>query len=118
MLRIVTAAVVAAGIWSGAATQASAYDYVIVGGPLKQVWLHTVSAFCHDRTWTGNWYTQGNPVRISTASICLVDRVELTLWNNQVVSWSGVGVPSQGFVLKYGLDGKPYIDPFERGWMR
>ena len=113
-------AVVAAAICAGSATQASAYTYTIGSDyPLAQVWLHTVSAFCHDRTWRGDWYKQGNPVKISTASICLVDRVEITDIYGRKRSWSGAGVPSQTIWFRANvLTGDPYIDMYTGGWLR
>ena|ERR1043165_2345705 len=117
VIRMIAPVLAAAAVVFGCATQASAYTYTIVSGsPLKKVWLHTVSAFCHDRTWQGNWAREGNPLKMSTASICLVDRVEITDMTGRVTSWSGVGVPGQWIVYKYGLNG-PYIDMYERDWM-
>jgi hypothetical protein len=110
-------AFIAAGIFAGSTTSALAYDYRIGSAvPLKSVWLHTVSAFCHDRSWSGNWAKQGNPVRMSTASICLVDRVEVITTSNQKYSWSGVGIPSQTIWLQAGINGM-YIDVISGSWM-
>jgi hypothetical protein len=112
-------AVVAAAICAGSATQASAYTYTIASGtPLKKVWLHTVSAFCHDRSWQGNWSKEGNPLKMSTASICLVDRVEITDILGKTAKWSGAGVPGQVIWFKYDWNGNPYIDMYTQGWLR
>jgi hypothetical protein len=61
------------------ASPASAYTYTFINGtkqPLRQLWVHTVSNFCHDRNWSGN-VAPGGQVNVSTASICLVDRIEV-----------------------------------------
>jgi hypothetical protein len=60
-------------------SQASAYTYTFRNSTketLSQVWMHTVSVFCHDVNWNGG-VGPGRSVRISSASICLVDRVEV-----------------------------------------
>jgi hypothetical protein len=79
------------------------------------VWLHTVSAFCHDRSWSGDWVKQGNPLKMSTASICVVDQVKMATIDNHY-SWSGMGIPGQTIYLTGGLNGE-YIDVFSGSWI-
>lgn len=79
---------IARSLWLGLAgaviglagmSQASAYTYTFRNNTketLSQVWMHTVSFFCHDVNWNGS-VGPGRSVRISSASICLVDRVEV-----------------------------------------
>src|SRR5437879_10498910 len=59
------------------------------------VWLHTVSGFCKNESWTG-YLQAARPLELSTASICLVNRVEMAgrNWKN----WPGVG-----WILNYDL---------------
>ena len=77
------------------AASANAYTYVFVNGSnqtVTQIWLHTQSAFCHDVTWRGNLPSGGN-VKITTASICLVDRVEVLngpSWSSATGHASGI----------------------------
>jgi hypothetical protein len=68
--------VLAAGIVG--VPNANAYTYTIVnevGDTITHIWLHTVSAFCHDVNWYGS-YSSGAPVTMSSASICLVDQAQ------------------------------------------
>ena len=61
------------------AAPAQAYTYTVLNGTGKrvtQIWLHTQSVFCHDVTWRGSLPNNGQ-VKISTANICLVDRIEV-----------------------------------------
>ena len=115
---VVATAFVAAASLVTAVSPANAYDYTIVSSiPLKSVWLHTVSAFCHDRSWSGDWRTQPNPIQISTASICLVDQVQVTAWNDMNASWSGIGVPGQTIQVWYSQQNGVYIDMSSGGGM-
>jgi len=69
------------------ASPASAYTYKFINAtqqPIRQVWMHTVSAFCHDVNWRGN-VAPGASVNVSSASICLVDRIEV---NGGRIRWS------------------------------
>ena len=88
---------VAAALSLACVSQASAYTYTFrntTKETLSQVWMHTVSAFCHDVNWSGN-VGPGRSVRISTASICLVDRVDV---NRGRLTWSsGIGMASGTF---------------------
>ena len=80
------------GLVFGAATLASAasanaYTYKFVNAtqrPINQLWMHTVSKFCHDVNWRGN-VASGGQVEVNSASICLVDRVEV---NGGRLRWS------------------------------
>lgn len=69
----------AAAISFASVSDAGAYTYTFRNNTketLTQVWMHTVSVFCHDVNWSGK-VGPGGSVRISSASICLVDRVEV-----------------------------------------
>jgi hypothetical protein len=80
-------AVVCAAAALASASPASAYTYTFINGtqqPIRQLWVHTVSAFCHDRNWSGN-LAPGGQVNVNSASICLVDRVAV---NGGQLSWS------------------------------
>lgn len=69
------------------ASPASAYTYTFVnstGKPIRQIWMHTVSSVCHDVNWRGN-LAPGASVNVNSASICLVDRVEV---NGGQIRWS------------------------------
>jgi len=69
------------------ASPASAYTYQFVNGtqqPIRQLWMHTVSKFCHDVNWRGN-VAPGGQVSVNSASVCLVDRIEV---NGGGLRWS------------------------------
>jgi hypothetical protein len=66
---------------------------------VTHIWMHTVSDFCHDVSWYGT-LTPGNSVTVNSASICLVDRVEINFI--QMFS-SPVGLTSTTF--RYCGDG-------------
>src|SRR3954452_14490321 len=69
------------------ASSASAYTYSFINGtkqPIRQLWMHTVSKFCHDVNWRGN-LAPGGKVGVNSASICLVDRIEV---NGGRLRWS------------------------------
>ena len=75
----------AAALASG--SPASAYTYKFINAtqqPIRQLWMHTVSVFCHDVNWRGN-LAPGGQVNVNSASICLVDRIEV---NGGRLRWS------------------------------
>ena len=79
------------------ATPANAYTYTFINGSkqtVTQIWMHTQSVFCHDVTWRGS-LPPGGRVKVSTASICLVDRVEIL----NGPSWSSATGHASGFFV-------------------
>ncbi|MEJ0077229.1 MAG: hypothetical protein WDO17_17685 [Alphaproteobacteria bacterium] len=102
MLLGVLTAVAAATI----AAPAAAYTYTVSNQStfiVTQVWMHTVSNFCHDRTWNGA-LLPGQSMQMSTASICLVDRVEVNGKSGKIsgrADWnSGFGLPAGTFYVR------------------
>lgn len=86
-VRGILFAVVCAAAAMVSASPASAYTYNFVNGtqqPINQLWMHTVSKFCHDVNWRGN-IGPGGQVSVNSASICLVDRIEV---NGGRLRWS------------------------------
>ena len=88
------------------AAPAAAYTYTVANQStfvITSFWMHTVSNFCHDRNWTGA-LQPGQSMQISTASICLVDRVEASTRSGRTTfkaSWSsGFGLPAGTFDVK------------------
>jgi hypothetical protein len=80
-------AVVCAAAALASASPASAYTYTFVNAtkqPISQLWMHTVSKFCHDVNWRGS-VASGGQVNVDSASICLVDRIEV---NGGRLRWS------------------------------
>lgn len=66
---------------------------------LTKVWMHTVSVFCHDVNWSGT-VAPGGTLSLSSASICLVDGVQV---------WGSAGMRSLS--LPIGVSGGTfYID--------
>ena len=92
----------AAALSLACVSQANAYTYTFRNNSketLSQVWMHTVSAFCHDVNWNGK-VGPGGSVRISSASICLVDRVDV---NRGRLKWSSpIGMASGTFSVGGG----------------
>ena len=80
-------AVVCAAAALASGSPASAYTYTFVNAtkqPISQLWMHTVSKFCHDVNWRGS-VASGGQVNVNSASICLVDRIEV---NGGRLRWS------------------------------
>jgi hypothetical protein len=101
LLGLLTAAATAT-----VAAPAAAYTYTVANQStfnITQVWMHTVSNFCHDRTWNGA-LLPGQSMQMSTASICLVDRVEVISRRGRTTfkaDWSsGFGLPAGTFYVK------------------
>ena len=101
LLGVLTAAAAAT-----IAAPAAAYTYTVQNHStftITKVWMHTVSNFCHDRTWTGA-LLPGQSMQMSTASICLVDGVQATVRLGKTsgrADWSqGFGVPAGTFYLR------------------
>jgi hypothetical protein len=88
------------------AAPAAAYTYTVYNQStfvITRFWMHTVSNFCHDRTWTGT-LLPGQSMQMSTASICLVDGVEANARAGRTslkADWnSNFGVPAGSFTVK------------------
>lgn len=86
-IRGILFAVVCAAAALASASPASAYTYKFTNAtqqPINQLWMHTVSKFCHDVNWRGS-VAPGGQVSVNSASICLVDRIEV---NGGRIRWS------------------------------
>jgi hypothetical protein len=61
------------------ASEANAYTFRVVNQTFSNITyinLHTVSNFCHDVEWKGR-LKPGTTIRLNSASICLVDSIEI-----------------------------------------
>ncbi len=111
--QVVVIGVIALGSQLLTSARAGAYDFQVcsIGWPAKYVHVHTVSAFCHDRTPVDNGdkvLTYGC-VSGSTAPGCLIDNVSFVLTNGNEVHWSGMGVAGGKFTLQATNPGDPYV---------
>jgi hypothetical protein len=94
--RWVAHACAGAAMCLGGTTGANAYTYNFyncLGHTVNHVWMHTVSAFCHDVDWYGSVPPKGS-LTLHSASICLVDAVEV---DGARVFSSPIGVASTTF---------------------
>jgi hypothetical protein len=97
MKRLIALAFAGAALCVVSASAAKAYTYNFYNNTtqtLTDVWMHTVSAFCHDVNWHGSVGPNGS-LSLNSASICLVDEINI---NNGAIYWSSsVGLPSASF---------------------
>jgi len=109
---VVTAGILAVGSLAGAEL-ANSYDFTVCSHIGAQyVHVHTVSAFCHDRTPVDNTDPpltgDHQCVDDSTAPGCLIDNVTFVTDGKQY-SWSGIGVPGGTFTLQWPGLGDPFV---------
>jgi len=104
--RAMLLGLLAAAATATIASPAAAYTYTVQNYStvvVRSVWMHTVSNFCHDRNWTGA-LQPGQSMQMSTASICLVDRVEVSVRSGKrswKAAWgSGFGIPAGTFYVR------------------
>jgi hypothetical protein len=94
--RMMLPLLASAAIWTAGTSPGSAYSYFWMniapaqGPTVVSIWMHTVSAFCHDVSWNGT-LLPGRSITLSSASICLVDRAEARGPNGEYASWSSFG---------------------------
>lgn len=61
------------------AQNAFAYSYTFMnksGATITKITIHTVSALCKDKTWTGSFTAASGSLNVSPQAACLVDGVE------------------------------------------
>ena len=77
--------------WASAANAYSFRVYNQAQTNVVFIHLHTVSAFCHDVSWSGN-LRPGTNVGLKSASICLVDTIAVRFSNGQYCERSYPGL--------------------------
>ena len=97
MMRRLMPLALASALCLVGATAANAYTYTFnnnTSQTLTDVWMHTVSVFCHDVNWHGSVGPRGS-LQLNSASICLVDQISI---NNGALNWSSpIGLASTSF---------------------
>lgn len=89
---------------------ASAYHFRLTNNTKETVVyinMHTVSVFCRDVSWSGEM-KPGASMVLSSASICLVDRVFVKTKSGIEQSWSGIGLTGGEFTWRRGKELSPY----------
>jgi hypothetical protein len=121
MKKLLAAAAFAAGLTAVSAAPAAAYPIRIEfhgcqDNAVAHFQFHTVSSVCHNVQGWGVKANEGAVWSGSTASICLVDRVDVHIdqpgsqWDSSInTTWKGAGTFGGSFAVMCNQDGVPVI---------